>query len=134
MCSNEGFLNDCICPAILFFCNLQLAQEIFSQAKEFDLDFIQISCHSLATSVRDEALGWVKATSKAMRDIDMVKMQSVKDNIQLLTEGIQKTPDSLNDLKDVLNTVNTIRMSGAQTWKQSRPQNSMYIMYKLVHT
>ncbi|GMH41526.1 hypothetical protein BSKO_09436 [Bryopsis sp. KO-2023] len=88
------------------------SHEIFSQAKEFDLDFIRISCHSLAASVRNEALGWVKATCNAMRDVDVLRLQSMNENIQELAEALRKTPETLDELKEVLNTVNTIRTSG----------------------
>lgn len=104
LCTLALVTSNCVCG--------QLAEEIYSQAKEFDLDFIQISCHSLAASVRDEALGWVKATSNAMQDIDMLKLQHLKDKINNLSTGIRKQPESLEDLKDILNVVNTIRMSG----------------------
>eukprot|EP00803_Ostreobium_quekettii_P011338 evm.model.scf_1312.1 EVM.evm.TU.scf_1312.1 scf_1312:839-40608(+) len=92
----------------------KLARDIFSQPKEFDLDFIRISCHSLAASVRDEALGWVRATSNAMRDVDLIRLQNMKNQIAQLQEGLRKTPETLDELKEVLSVISTIRSTGMQ--------------------
>lgn len=53
----------------------KLAGEVWSQAADFDLDFVLVSARSLAGSVRDEALAWVKALRDVMRDIDLQTFQ-----------------------------------------------------------
>lgn len=66
---------------LLYLYFLQMAFDIGAQAKDFDQDFIRVSCHTLAASVRDEALGWVKAIGQSMRDLDMATLAQLKDKI-----------------------------------------------------
>lgn len=86
-----------------------MATEIQSQAKDFDQDFIRVSCHALAASVCDEALAWVRAISGCMRELDGATEGSLRDRIAKLDAALHRPPATLDELKQVLNTVNTIR-------------------------
>ena len=72
-------------------------------------DFIRISCHTLAASVCDEAQAWVRAISSSMRELDAATEASLRDRIAKLDAALHRPPATLEELKQVLNTVNTIR-------------------------
>lgn len=78
-----------------------MAQDLGLQARDFDLDFIRVSCHALATSVRDEALGWVKAISQSMRDLDQAALSGLKEKIFKYNTAIHVKPVTLDELKAV---------------------------------
>lgn len=86
-----------------------MAAEISAQAKDFDQDFIRVSCHSLADSVRDEALGWARAIGGTMRELDAGAEAMLRERIVKLSTALHRPPDTLEELKAVLHTVNTIR-------------------------
>ena len=44
-------------------------------------------------------------------DVVLVVLQKLKDQLKSLSEELQKTPVTLDELKQVLNTINTIRSS-----------------------
>jgi hypothetical protein len=50
-------------------------------SKDYDQDFIRVSCHALSASVHQEALGWVRALSDTMRDVDNAACVQLKDKI-----------------------------------------------------
>lgn len=77
----------------------KLATEMYTQAKNHDIYFIRISCHSIATSIRDECLGWVAAICKVMRNIDLARLQELNDLILDYKDGLHHTPDTLDELK-----------------------------------
>ena len=78
-----------------------MALELSLQARDFDIDFIRVSCHTLASSVRDEAQGWVKAIGQAMRDLDLATVSSLKDKISKYMTAIHIKPVTLDELKGV---------------------------------
>ena len=78
-----------------------MAHELSLQAKDLDIDFIRVSCHTLATSVRDEALAWVKAISQSMRDLDLATLAGFRDKIAKYHVAIHVKPSSLDELKAV---------------------------------
>nr|Q9SMH3.1 RecName: Full=Dynein-1-alpha heavy chain, flagellar inner arm I1 complex; AltName: Full=1-alpha DHC; AltName: Full=Dynein-1, subspecies f [Chlamydomonas reinhardtii]CAB56598.1 1-alpha dynein heavy chain [Chlamydomonas reinhardtii] len=87
----------------------KMATEISAQAKDFDQDFIRVSCHALASSVCDEAQAWVRAIAQTMRELDAVTESQLRDKIAKYQTALHRPPDTLEELKQVLNTVNTIR-------------------------
>ena len=78
-----------------------MSHELSLQAKDLDIDFIRVSCHTLATSVRDEALAWVKAISQSMRDLDLATLAGFRDKIAKYHVAIHVKPSSLDELKAV---------------------------------
>ncbi len=86
-----------------------MATEVQQQAKDFDQEFIRVSCHALASSVCDEALGWVRAIAQTMRDLDAATEAALRDKIAKFDVALHRPPSTLDELKQVLNTVNTIR-------------------------
>jgi dynein heavy chain len=60
---------------------LQMASELTAQAKDYEQDFIRLSCYSLAASVREEALNWVRAIAQTMRDMDTLTLVQLRDKI-----------------------------------------------------
>jgi dynein heavy chain len=77
----------------------KMAAEMYAQAKNHDIYFLSISCHSIATSLRDECLAWVAAICKVMRNIDIARLQELNDLILEYKDGLHHTPDTLDELK-----------------------------------
>lgn len=48
---------------------------------DHDQDFIRVSCEALSSSVREEALSWVRAIAQTMREIDQATLAQLKDKI-----------------------------------------------------
>uniref|UniRef100_A0A6S8LSH1 AAA+ ATPase domain-containing protein n=1 Tax=Dunaliella tertiolecta TaxID=3047 RepID=A0A6S8LSH1_DUNTE len=90
----------------------KMAQDIAALPKDYDQDFIRVSSHALTASVEEEALGWVRAISHTMYELDVVTLQQLKDRISRFQEELHKEPNTLEALKHVLNTVATIRSEG----------------------
>ncbi|PNH08033.1 Dynein-1-alpha heavy chain, flagellar inner arm I1 complex [Tetrabaena socialis] len=87
----------------------QMATEVSDQARDFDQDFIRVSCHALASSVCDEALGWVRSIAQTMRELDATTEAALRDKIAKYQTALHRPPSTLEELKQVLNTVNQIR-------------------------
>lgn len=101
-----------------------MAVEIAAQAKDFDQDFIRVSCHALASSVCDEALAWVRAIAQTMRELDAVTEAALRDKIAKYQAALHRPPSTLEELKQVLNTVNIIRckLGGERVEGKEEPQ------------
>ncbi len=56
-----------------------MSVDVGVQARDMQMDFIRVSCHTLAMSVRDEALGWVSAISQTMREVDTTALAQLRD-------------------------------------------------------
>ena len=91
-----------------------MAQELSLQAKDFDIDFIRVSCHTLASSVRDEAQAWVKAIGQAMRELDLATLSGLRDKISKYNSAIHVTPVTIDDLKGVRNVGSMMRVQSAE--------------------
>ncbi|DBA95316.1 TPA: Dynein heavy chain cytoplasmic [Trebouxia sp. C0006] len=87
----------------------KLADDVWRQSTNFDLEFVHINCQSLAASVRDEALGWVQALSQCMRELDTQALEKLRELLKSLEEELHKAPVTLEELKQVLNIINTIK-------------------------
>ncbi|KXZ49756.1 DHC2 protein [Gonium pectorale] len=87
----------------------KMAVEISAQANDFDQDFIRVSCHALASSVCDEALSWVRAIAQTMRELDATTEAALRDKVVKYQTALHRPPSTLEELKQVLNTVNQIR-------------------------
>ena len=68
----------------------------------------------------------MEATSSAMRDLDIVRLQNMKDHIVELQKGLRNVPETLEGLKEVLNVINTIRTTGVE-----RKGSRMMVSYKM---
>ena len=93
----------------------RLASDVWSQAKDFDCGFIRVSCHALAASVREESLAWVRALYQTMRELDLEACAALHARMDAYRVALYTTPDTLEDLKRVLNTISTIRSEGMVT-------------------
>lgn len=59
----------------------QMAADISAQAKDYKQDFVCVSCEALASSVKEEALGWVRAIAQSMRELDQASLVQLRDKI-----------------------------------------------------
>jgi hypothetical protein len=97
---------------------LQMSQDLSAQARDFDQDFIRVSCHALAISVRDEAIGWVRAISQTMREMDVALLNGLRDRIHKYTVALKRKPDTLDELKAVSVCVQCCGLVGMHMWGQ----------------
>ena len=70
---------------------------------------VWVAVAPLAGSVCDEALAWVCAVSGAMRELDIVALAGLQARIAGWQAVLQQQPSTLDELKDVLQVVDTIR-------------------------
>jgi len=87
----------------------KMSAEIALRGRDFDVDFIRITCQALTSSVSDEARIWVRAITQTMREIDAVTEAAMREKIRKHDVALHRPPDSLEELKKVLNIVNIIR-------------------------
>ncbi|MEW5308429.1 MAG: hypothetical protein WDW38_000392 [Sanguina aurantia] len=87
----------------------KMAADFSVQAKDFDQDFIRVSSHALNASVVEESHGWVRALSQAMRELDTATLGALRDRIASRDTALHREPATLEELKQVLNTVAKIR-------------------------
>ena len=90
-------------------CSLQMAQNFHADGKDMDKEFVRVAVAPLAGSVCDEALAWVCAVSGAMRELDIVALAGLQARIAGWQAVLQQQPSTLDELKDVLQVVDTIR-------------------------
>lgn len=88
---------------------LQMAQNFHADGKDMDKEFVRVEVAPLAGSVCDEALAWVRAVSGAMRELDIVALAGLQACISGWQAVLQQQPSTLDELKDVLQVVDTIR-------------------------
>jgi hypothetical protein len=86
-----------------------MVEVISGQARDFDADFVHVCCKPLASSVRDEAVGWIRAIASGMRDLDVAALAALQARMAAWRAVLGKLPSSLDELKEVLQTVDTIR-------------------------
>lgn len=71
------------------------AQRILDEAKDVNLDWIQVDTRPLARSVHIEATELTNAVSTAMRELDMHQLSQELAYISELREVMSKEPESL---------------------------------------
>ena len=85
------------------------AARILNEARDVDIDFVRIDTRPLARAVYKEAVELNHAVVTAMRELDLVSLAEEKEKIEHLRAGINKEPDTLEALKEVLGAINTVR-------------------------
>eukprot|EP00898_Chlorokybus_atmophyticus_P006649 jgi/Chlat1/6986/Chrsp56S00523 len=92
----------------------KVANDVWDQPKDKTVDFVMVSAHQLAASVRGEALNWVQAIGKVMNDVDRKLLVGLENSISKYQESLHKPPETLEDLKFVLNVVASLHAQSMQ--------------------
>lgn len=113
------------------------AAEVLKQP-DFDMGYVRVCVAPLAAAVHKEALAWVAAVSSAMQKGDCQQLQArlfmsilccdcrsyisftttraaaqtILANISRLEKGLRRAPESLDELKDLLGMVASVRSGG----------------------
>ncbi|XP_014779882.1 dynein axonemal heavy chain 10 isoform X2 [Octopus bimaculoides] len=110
--ANKWFLSK---PTLIDFDNkLQhyylCIEEIRKQAVIRDQDFIEMSIKPLASSIEQHALNWISIIGKLLYDSARENLFSIRDLFETKDKELDHPPDTLDDLKFVLMTINSIRL------------------------
>ena len=77
--------------------------------KDVECDFILVSVAPLSSAVRQEALAWIKAIGTSMNALDTASTQALYDRITRIRDGLAVQPETLEELKGVLNNIAEVR-------------------------
>ncbi|XP_062480123.1 dynein axonemal heavy chain 10 isoform X3 [Pezoporus occidentalis] len=88
---------------------LKIAQEVTQQPMIKDEQCIRLQLAPLACTVEENARGWVMSLGKLLNESARQELFSLQEDIQRLTENLQRPPDSLEDFKIVLGAIANIK-------------------------
>eukprot|EP00736_Rhodelphis_marinus_P009344 Rmarinus@m.3249 len=86
----------------------RVAREVAVHSKERDVDFIRVSCHSVAASVVQEAEAWVAAIGQLLNDAERSRLFALDKRIRQYMHAVQQEPQTLDELKTVLSVITEI--------------------------
>jgi dynein heavy chain len=90
----------------------KVSTDILVIPKDKSVEFIQISSHQLAAAVRTEALAWLQAIGDSMSTLEKERVKALHDKMDRWFKVLHQPPDSLENLKMVLNVVAEVLSSG----------------------
>lgn len=86
----------------------RLAESVRNQPTEKDTDFLQINCLPVAIAIAKQAEMWKDDYGKILYDVSNKKLLAISSTMDQLEIELDATPDDLESLKKVLNTVASI--------------------------
>ncbi|KAL4108550.1 hypothetical protein PRIC1_000265 [Phytophthora ramorum] len=92
----------------------RLAESVRNQPTEKDTDFLQINCLPLAVSIAKQAEMWKDDYGKILLEVSNKKLLSIGATMDQLEAELDATPEDLESLKKVLNTVASISDMGME--------------------
>lgn len=88
---------------------LQQAAFFWDQAHDTDIGCVRVSNGSLALAVHEECRAWTRALAAAMRELDVVALTALREDIAAKHKVLQCQPEDLEQLKSVLHVINGVR-------------------------
>ncbi|GAB0196984.1 dynein axonemal heavy chain 10 [Grus japonensis] len=88
---------------------MKVAQEVTQQPLIKDEQFIRLQLAPLAYTVQENAIGWVISLGRLLNELAREELFSLQEEIQSLSQSLTRPPDSLEDLKIVLDTIAEIK-------------------------
>ena len=76
--------------------------------KEIDVDFLRIGTSSLLGDIQEHARGWITAIAKLMHSMGRTELIELGASIDEMAQALERDPETLDDLKSVLNLVSEI--------------------------
>ncbi|GMF23629.1 unnamed protein product [Phytophthora lilii] len=92
----------------------RLAESVRNQPTEKDTDFLQINCLPLAVSIAKQAEMWKDDYGKILLEVSNKKLVAISATMDQLESELEATPEDLESLKKVLNTVASISDMGME--------------------
>eukprot|EP00644_Phytophthora_capsici_P007267 jgi/Phyca11/16825/fgenesh1_pg.PHYCAscaffold_22_\ len=92
----------------------RLAESVRNQPTEKDTDFLQINCLPLAVSIAKQAEMWKDDYGKILLEVSNKKLLAISATMDQLEFELESTPEDLESLKKVLNTVASISDMGME--------------------
>ena len=92
----------------------KLATDFATRSRHSVVDFIYVNCAPLVASMENQALGWVEAIGKQMREGAHERFIALDTAIKDYTAAIQTKPKKLDALKSMLNTIAEIKSSSME--------------------
>eukprot|EP01018_Ginkgo_biloba_P029499 Gb_13871 [translate_table: standard] len=89
-----------------------VAADVLEVTREKQIDFILVRSHQLIMSIHEEALGWVHCFGEAMATSEQQRVVNLHSKMNNLSNTLHQNPETLEDLKSVLNVVAEIQSSG----------------------
>ncbi|XP_010134250.1 PREDICTED: dynein heavy chain 10, axonemal, partial [Buceros rhinoceros silvestris] len=88
---------------------MKVAQEVTQQPLIKDEQFIRLQLSPLASTVQENARGWVMSLGKLLNESAREELFSLQEEMQRLSQSLKRPPDTLEDLKIVLGTIAEIK-------------------------
>ncbi|XP_063271579.1 dynein axonemal heavy chain 10 [Prinia subflava] len=92
----------------LQFC-MRVVQEMTQRPLIKDEQFIRLQLAPLASAVQENAKSWMMSLGKLLNELVREELFSLQDEIQRLSENVNRPPETLDDLRVVLSTFGVIR-------------------------
>ncbi|OWK54873.1 Dynein heavy chain 10, axonemal [Lonchura striata] len=100
-------------PCVVFDEHLQfymkVAQEVTQQPLIKDEQFIRLQLAPLASAVQENAKSWLMSLGKLLNELAREELFSLQDEIQKLSENVNRPPETLDDLRVVLSAFGVVR-------------------------
>lgn len=112
----------------------KLASDVQQHVEQKDVDFISINSLPLQVSIHTEARNWVMSIGKCLNEIALEKLVKSEKLIAVDSLKIEKSPDTIEDLTNVLATINDIKTLSHQTELQIARVHEKYrtlLMYAI---
>ncbi|RMC05733.1 hypothetical protein DUI87_17276 [Hirundo rustica rustica] len=88
---------------------MKVAQEVTQQPLIKDEQFIRLQLSPLASAVQENAKSWVMSLGKLLNELVREELFSLRDEIQRLSENVNRPPETLDDLRVVLNAFGVVK-------------------------
>uniref|UniRef100_A0A8C3NCR8 Dynein-1, subspecies f n=1 Tax=Geospiza parvula TaxID=87175 RepID=A0A8C3NCR8_GEOPR len=100
-------------PCVVFDEHLQfymmVTQEVAQGPLVKDEQFIRLQLAPLASAVQENAKSWMMSLGKLLNELAKEELLSLQDEIQKLSENLNKPPETLDDLRVVLGAFAVVR-------------------------
>ncbi|KAJ3055760.1 Dynein heavy chain 10, axonemal [Rhizophlyctis rosea] len=87
----------------------KLAKDVDSQPTSKDIDFIRVNSSPLQAAIHSEATGWILSIGKHLNAMANEGLNEIAEKLAKYEDDLLRTPETLDDLTFVLNTIADIR-------------------------
>ncbi|XP_058707745.1 dynein axonemal heavy chain 10 [Poecile atricapillus] len=88
---------------------MKVAQEVTQQPLIKDEQFIRLQLAPLATAVQENAKSWMMSLGKLLNELAREELFRLQDEIQKISENVNRPPETLDDLRVVLSAFGVVR-------------------------
>jgi dynein heavy chain len=101
-------------------------QDIQQEEHSRSINFIQIDCTLLKTSLVDHCVQWQNKLTTLLNRNALDQLQGIHNMFSKTTAKLQETPQNLDNLSDSLNTLHEMQKRGPETSQKFAPLMEMY--------